>query len=132
MTVRVDGNIGLMRWAPDTKDPAMEIPKRIVLQYDIVHHPGAGQILVRDGHFVHFFSPQASVDPKHIIFVLDISGSMAGTKLMQMKEAMTAILKDLYVNHKKDYFSIITFHTTVEVSRISSSLCDAQKYETSG
>ena len=112
--VRLDGTIGLMRWSPDTKALSGNIPKRVVLQYDI-EHKGAGQVLVRDGHSVHFFSPAISVKPKHIFFVLDISGSMEGRKLEQLKEAMTSILNDLYTNHKKDYFSIVTFHTTVEV-----------------
>lgn len=108
--------VGLIRWAPDTKALVGNIPKRIVLQYDIEHNKEAGQVLLWDGHFVHFFSPTISVKPKHIIFVLDVSGSMRGTPLQQLKEAMTSILNDLLLRHKKDYFTIITFHSTVDVS----------------
>ena len=44
--------------------------------------------------------------PKDIIFVLDLSGSMTGKKISQLKQAMLVILKDL---QKKDRFNIITF-----------------------
>ena len=114
--VRLDGNIGLLTWSPGNRSLTDQIPKRIAVQYDIEQHPGAGQVLVRDGHFVHFFSPQASVQPKHIVFVLDVSGSMYGMKMRQLKEAMKSILWDLYGNHKKDLFSILTFQSNVKVS----------------
>ena len=116
--VEIDGNIGLLTWSPSNKSMGGQVPQRIAVQYDIERHPGAGQVLVRDGHFVHFFSPPASVEPKHIVFVLDVSGSMYGTKLTQMKEAMTSILRELYANHKKDLFSIITFHDVAMVSQL--------------
>ena len=118
VTLRLDGNVGLMTWSPNPEFMKEDIPQRLVLQYDINHHPAAGRVILRDGHFVHFFSPQAStVQPKHIIFVLDVSGSMRGVKLMQLKEAMRAILRDLHASHKNDYFSIVTFHSKVKVSQ---------------
>lgn len=62
---------------------------------------------------MHFFAP---VDlpplPKHVIFVLDVSGSMSGRKLRQLKEAMATILDDL---NRGDLFSIVVFSEKVEV-----------------
>lgn len=41
---------------------------------------------VHDGYFVHYFAPRGlPVVPKDVIFVIDISGSMIGTKIKQVK-----------------------------------------------
>lgn len=77
-------------------------------------------IQVDEGYFVHFFAPTDSPRlSKHIVFVLDYSGSMAGRKLEQLKEAMKKILFDL---SNQDYFSIVIFHTNVEVRRFQSQI----------
>lgn len=67
-----------------------------------------------DGYFVHFFAPE-HLPPlrKHVIFVLDVSGSMSGRKMTQLKEAMSTILGDL---NQDDLFSIVPFSSTVQVS----------------
>jgi secreted protein with Ig-like and vWFA domain len=69
---------------------------------------------VSDGYFVHFFAPE-NLPPlrKHVIFVLDVSGSMSGRKITQLKEAMSTILGDL---NRGDLFSIVPFSTTVQVT----------------
>jgi inter-alpha-trypsin inhibitor heavy chain H2 len=67
-----------------------------------------------DGYFVHFFAPEnVAPQPKHIIFVLDTSGSMWGSKLEQLQQAMYSILENL---REVDYFSLIQFSTNVMVS----------------
>lgn len=39
-----------------------------------------------DGYFVHYFAPRGlPVVPKDVIFVIDVSGSMIGTKIKQVK-----------------------------------------------
>jgi uncharacterized protein with von Willebrand factor type A (vWA) domain len=70
---------------------------------------------VNDGYFVHFFAP-ADLPPlrKHVIFVLDVSGSMNGRKIEQLKEAMATILGNL---KQGDLFSIVIFSTTVQVRK---------------
>ncbi|XP_023954995.2 inter-alpha-trypsin inhibitor heavy chain H4 isoform X2 [Bicyclus anynana] len=85
---------------------------QFVVQYD-VEQPKNGEILVNDGYFVHFFAP-SSLQPlsKHVVFVLDISGSMYGTKIDQLKKAMDTILSDL---HADDYFNIIEFNGYIKV-----------------
>jgi inter-alpha-trypsin inhibitor heavy chain H1 len=42
---------------------------------------------VVDGYFVHFFVPPDNLPnlPLDIVFVLDISGSMSGNKIKQLK-----------------------------------------------
>jgi len=62
---------------------------------------------------VHFFAP-THLKPlrKHVIFVLDVSGSMDGRKIEQLKEAMMAILDDL---SDGDYFNIVEFSYSVTV-----------------
>lgn len=68
---------------------------------------------VNEGYFVHFFSPE-ELKPlkKHAIFVLDVSGSMDGRKIEQLREAMTAILDDL---KEGDYFNLIAFSSDIKV-----------------
>lgn len=40
---------------------------------------------VHDGYFVHYFAPKGlPVVPKDVIFVIDVSGSMIGTKIQQV------------------------------------------------
>lgn len=68
---------------------------------------------VNDGYFVHFLAP-SSLPPlsKYAVFVLDTSGSMMGRKIVQLRNAMEAILSDLNPN---DYFSIVEFNSDVKV-----------------
>lgn len=50
-------------------------------------------IKVVNGYFVHFFAPQQiPTGSKHVVFVLDRSGSMQGTKLAQMKVIMNLLI----------------------------------------
>jgi len=97
-------------YKPSMKDQGdTGIKGRFLVQYD-VEHPPLGDLLVVDGYFVHFYSPKLPSMPKDIIFVLDLSGSMTGKKISQLKQAMLVILKDL---QKKDRFNIITFSSGV-------------------
>ncbi|XP_016351404.1 inter-alpha-trypsin inhibitor heavy chain H6-like [Sinocyclocheilus anshuiensis] len=82
-----------------------------VIQYDVELKDPMGDIQVDDGYFVHYFAPRGlPVVPKDVIFVIDISGSMIGTKIKQTKAAMTTILSDL---REGDYFNLITFSDKV-------------------
>ncbi|XP_051517071.1 inter-alpha-trypsin inhibitor heavy chain H6-like isoform X3 [Myxocyprinus asiaticus] len=82
-----------------------------IIQYDVDLKDPIGDIQVDDGYFVHYFAPRGlPVVPKDVIFVIDISGSMIGTKIKQTKAAMTTILSDL---REGDYFNLITFSDKV-------------------
>ncbi|XP_052747597.1 inter-alpha-trypsin inhibitor heavy chain H4 isoform X7 [Bicyclus anynana] len=85
---------------------------QFVVQYDVERNNN-GEILVNDGYFVHFLSP-SSLPPlsKKVVFVLDTSGSMAGRKIEQLREAMIAILSDL---NPHDFFNIVEFNSYVKV-----------------
>lgn len=86
---------------------------QFVIQYDVERDPQGGEVLVRNGYFVHFFAP-ADVIPlaKHIVFILDTSYSMVGEKITQLKEAMIKILGELKEN---DFFSLVEFNTNIKV-----------------
>ncbi|GAB1598744.1 inter-alpha-trypsin inhibitor heavy chain H4-like [Argonauta hians] len=80
--------------------------------YDVDREENSNSIYAIDGYFVHFFTPNYSQNlPKRIIFMLDVSGSMGGTKLKQLKEAMKGILDQL--NPAVDKFLIGKFSTDV-------------------
>ena len=60
---------------------------------------------------MHFFSPDnLETLPKHVVFVIDISGSMFGTKLAQTKDAMITVIDDLT---ERDSFNILSFSDDV-------------------
>ncbi|XP_019124341.2 inter-alpha-trypsin inhibitor heavy chain H5 [Larimichthys crocea] len=82
-----------------------------IIQYDVDLRDLMGEIQVYDGYFVHYFAPRGlPVVPKDVIFVIDVSGSMIGTKIKQTKQAMGTILGDL---REGDHFNIITFSDKV-------------------
>lgn len=69
-----------------------------------------------DGYFLLLASPGAEkrdkqVLPKDVAFVVDTSGSMAGEKLKQAKQAMTFCIENL---NSSDHFEIIRFSTDTE------------------
>ncbi len=85
------------------------------LAYEVAPTNTAGQLLASandegEGYFMHIYAPGADAlggyMPKDIAFVLDVSGSMSGTKIAQMKEAFTCIVDQL---HPEDDFNLIFF-----------------------
>ncbi|XP_010284264.1 PREDICTED: inter-alpha-trypsin inhibitor heavy chain H4 [Phaethon lepturus] len=82
-----------------------------VVRYDVKREATAGDIQIVNGYFVHYFAPpEMPVFPKNVIFVIDRSGSMAGRKIEQTRDALLKILKDL---RPEDHFSVITFNSKV-------------------
>lgn len=70
----------------------------------------------REGYYALMVSPGLkggldTINEKDIVFVLDKSGSMAGEKIEQAKEALKGILYNL---NPKDRFGIVVFSTGVE------------------
>ncbi|XP_078270179.1 inter-alpha-trypsin inhibitor heavy chain H3-like isoform X4 [Rhinoraja longicauda] len=75
--------------------------------YDVHRDLSAGSIQIVNGYFVHHFAPvNLTKIPKNVIFVIDHSGSMSGTKMRQTNEALLKILDDM---DEKDHFAIIIF-----------------------
>ncbi|XP_062441901.1 inter-alpha-trypsin inhibitor heavy chain H4-like [Rhea pennata] len=88
-----------------------------LVHYDVRRDATAGDIQIVNGYFVHYFAPsEMPVLPKNIVFVIDRSGSMAGRKIEQTREALLKILQDL---RAEDRFSFITFNSKVAEWRSS-------------
>ncbi|XP_038667815.1 inter-alpha-trypsin inhibitor heavy chain H5 [Scyliorhinus canicula] len=104
-----------------------------IMRYDVDRELGVGEIQVQNGYFVHYFAPKDLPPvPKNVVFVIDTSGSMAGQKIKQTKEALFTILNDL---RPIDHFNIINFSSRIKVWQsgklvhvIRETLRDAKKY----
>ncbi|KAI3366596.1 hypothetical protein L3Q82_009284, partial [Scortum barcoo] len=84
-----------------------------VIRYDVQRDMGIGDIQVLNGHFVHYFAPKdLPVVPKNVVFVIDTSASMLGTKIRQTKDALFTILRDL---RPSDHFNFISFSNKIKV-----------------
>ncbi|XP_073918372.1 inter-alpha-trypsin inhibitor heavy chain H6 [Castor canadensis] len=90
------------------------------VQYDVVMEDIIGDVQIYGGYFVHYFAPRG-LQPveKNVVFVIDVSGSMFGTKMKQTKNAMNVILGDLRAD---DSFNIISFSDTVSVWKTGGSV----------
>ncbi|XP_072328806.1 inter-alpha-trypsin inhibitor heavy chain H3-like isoform X12 [Scyliorhinus torazame] len=88
-----------------------------IIKYDVNRDLSAGSVQIVNGYFVHHFAPaNLSRIPKNVIFVIDHSGSMRGTKMRQTNEALVKILDDL---DTKDHFAIIIFDHSFKTWRSS-------------
>lgn len=84
-----------------------------VIRYDVQRDMGIGDIQVLNGHFVHYFAPKdLPAVPKNVVFVIDTSASMLGTKIKQTKDALFTILRDL---RPGDHFNFISFSNRIKV-----------------
>ncbi len=93
------------------------------LYYTLTGQPfGAGLLTHTDperpgeGHFLLLLSPSSNVAeadaaPKEIVFVVDRSGSMAGEKIEQARQALQFILGQL---DESDRFAIVSFDDRIE------------------
>ncbi|XP_064604038.1 inter-alpha-trypsin inhibitor heavy chain H4-like [Liolophura sinensis] len=87
-----------------------------IIEYDVRREneeSRGGVLLVDSGYFVHYIAPS---DPnlvtlnKNVAFVIDVSGSMSGEKIIQTRQAMKTILSQL---RPDDYFNILLFSSNV-------------------
>nr|XP_006130693.1 inter-alpha-trypsin inhibitor heavy chain H5 [Pelodiscus sinensis] len=84
-----------------------------IVRYDVNRELSVGDVQILNGYFVHYFAPQDLPPlPKNVVFVLDSSASMVGTKLRQTKDALFTILQDL---RPEDHFNIIGFSNRIKV-----------------
>ncbi|XP_076819435.1 inter-alpha-trypsin inhibitor heavy chain H3-like isoform X2 [Clavelina lepadiformis] len=85
----------------------------IYVEYDTERTAESGCVFVDErGYFIHKFSPNLPALPRKVIFVLDISGSMAGRKIQQVRSAVSNILQTL---GNKDSFNIVLFESVARV-----------------
>ncbi|XP_067908031.1 inter-alpha-trypsin inhibitor heavy chain H3-like isoform X5 [Heterodontus francisci] len=96
--------------SPDSHETILD--GDFIIQYDVNRDLSAGSVQIVNGYFVHHFAP-ANLPriPKSVIFVIDHSGSMSGTKMRQTNEALVKILDDM---DTKDHFAIIIFDHSSE------------------
>ena len=92
---------------------------KIVINYDVKRPDDGNDIQIGAGRFVHYFVPDpnnVSKKPKHVIFVIDKSGSMNGTKMDQTKDAVMDWLQKLKENDIKS-FNFVMFDYSVNYWR---------------
>lgn len=93
--------------------------KDFTVSYRLAVQPAGGTIATGEkdgtGYFLHLYSPPASATgtlDKAIVFALDRSGSMAGTKISQLREAFRAVLGQL---RPGDRFNLVQFNSKVSL-----------------
>ena len=96
----------------EQNDEIFGLARDMMIEYDVVHpETGPGLIVVNDCYFAQFFSPSGvSSIPVDIVFVIDVSGSMRGTKIAQTRDALKTIIDQL---RPTDRFTMVTFESTV-------------------
>ncbi|CAH1399819.1 unnamed protein product [Nezara viridula] len=105
-----------VEWNPSKKEQKELKPEglngQMIVEYDVDASNKTQQIMIdEDGYFIHILrNDLLPVLKKHVVFVLDVSGSMYGHKMEQMKQAMDKILSDL---SEKDCFSIVLFSDAI-------------------
>ena len=84
---------------------------KFVVKYDVDRQGQENEVQLIDGYFVHYFVPsELPTLDKHVVFVLDISGSMTGEKMRQLKDAMFTVFDDMT---ESDYFNIVAFNDRI-------------------
>ncbi len=100
----------------------LQADKDFLLYYNLADQDVNATVLTfrprsdRDGYFMLLAAPAYDVTknkpvPKDIIFVVDVSGSMAGEKIKQAREALRYCVNSL---HSEDRFEIIRFSSSIE------------------
>ncbi|XP_050055033.1 inter-alpha-trypsin inhibitor heavy chain H3-like isoform X3 [Aphis gossypii] len=131
---RESGNKATITWSPTVKEQLTftenGVKGQFIVQYDVDHNSTPNQVLIDDGYFVHFFAP-TDLKPlrTHVIFVLDVSGSMVGQKLPQVKEAMGQILSEI---HSEDFFTLILFSDFAQVWTINATQETSNRWDETG
>ncbi|ODM97842.1 Ubiquinone biosynthesis O-methyltransferase, mitochondrial [Orchesella cincta] len=112
-----DGKRAEVSWSDRNVSPNVLQDHPFKFQYELDQQNTSSAVVIgqRNGnvYFVHIFVPHhIPVMRKHITFLLDVSDSMHGKKLDQLKWAMREILDDIAPH---DFFNIITFSNDVSV-----------------
>ena len=89
----VEKKKALIDFSPSLKQQESGKDWKLVMNYDIEKPVDGNDIQIDGGKFIHYFSPDnLPTKPKHVIFFVDVSGSMVGRKIEQTKDAMTEII----------------------------------------
>ena len=93
--------------------------EKIVIDYDVKRPDDGNDIQIGAGRFVHYFVPDpnnVNKKPKHVIFVIDKSGSMNGTKIEQTEDAVMQWLQTMRENYITS-FNFVMFDYSVNYWR---------------
>jgi len=112
-TVNSDKSVSYLYTQSNAAGQGNTFEDTLYIQYD-VERPSleGGDILVRNGYFVHFISPE-NLPPiaKNIIFVIDVSGSMSyQSRMTKVHESFRYIMDDL---NDDDHFQVISFSSYI-------------------
>ena len=87
--------------------------RKYFINYDVKRPNDGSDIQIGGGRFIHYFAPDnMPTVAKHIIFVIDVSGSMSGRKLQQTQDAVASMLSAIS-GANKDNFNMILFSSKV-------------------
>ncbi|KAK3106665.1 hypothetical protein FSP39_024826 [Pinctada imbricata] len=90
-----------------------EINCQISITYEIERQNKSGIVIVNNNYFVHYFSPTNLQEmAKNIVFVIDISGSMGGSKIEAVRRVMIVILEKL---RPSDNFNLLLFDDKIKM-----------------
>ena len=106
------------------------LSRDVTVEFDVVpSEVSVGEFVVDDRcYFVQFFTKSdAAAVPVDLVFVIDVSGSMSGTKIQQTREALETIINQLRSN---DRFTMLTFSNDVSYWR--DDLVSVSEYRAAG
>ena len=134
-TGRVSQSEVVFSYSPSVQQQQEDSPhglaRDLTVEYDVVHSSdgGAGEFVVDSNcYFAQFFSPSGvAAVPVDLVFVIDVSGSMSGTKIEQTIEALETIINQL---RSGDRFTMLTFSDSV--SYWQEKLVSVSEYRTQG
>ncbi|XP_030061591.1 inter-alpha-trypsin inhibitor heavy chain H4 isoform X2 [Microcaecilia unicolor] len=108
--------IDQQRKSPDGEESLID--GDLTISYDVKRSDmSANDLQIVNGYFVHYFAPPNLPKlPKNVVFVIDRSGSMAGRKIEQTREALIKILADI---SPEDHFNFIVFNSIIQTWRTS-------------
>jgi hypothetical protein len=88
---------------------------KFVVNYDVKRPADGNDVQIGAGKFVHYFAPDnLPTMKKHVIFVIDVSGSMSGRNQPPQRRGMTTMLGKMSENNL-DNFNIILFDDEIGV-----------------
>ena len=89
-------NTAFIEYEASTNDTKDAQDWQFNVDYDVIRPEDGNDVQIGAGRFVHYFSPEnLPTLIKHVIFVIDVSGSMSGTKIKQTQDAMLWIVDHL-------------------------------------
>ena len=89
-------NTAFIEYEASTNDMKDAQDWQFNVDYDVIRPEDGNDVQIGAGRFVHYFSPEdLPTLIKHVIFVIDVSGSMGGTKIKQTQDAMLWIVDQL-------------------------------------